>query len=321
MRFMIGILMCGAAFGQTAAGKLEFDAASVKPSAPPGNGPIAIGGRGGPGSSDPGRVNYYFASLKMLLTIAYNVKPYQISGPSWIDSERYDLTATVPEGTTKEQSSVMLQNLLAERFGVKLHHESKDLPRYELTVAKGGPKLKASAAEPDPPADRVADPPPLPKGPPPIGKDGFPQLPAGRKGTMMMMTPKGVRMAAGMSTVSSLADMLGNMLASPVVDKTGLTGVYEFTLDFSRESMQGDPLGMSPPPGKGGAGPIGVGAIVTGPGPGPAPENGPLSAADQPDAPSLFVAVQEQLGLKLEKKRGPLDLIVIDRAEKVPTEN
>jgi uncharacterized protein (TIGR03435 family) len=255
----------------------------------------------------------------MLLTIAYNIKPYQISGPSWIDSERYDVTATVPEGTTKEQSSVMLQNLLAERFGIKLHHETKDLPRYELTVAKNGPKLKPAAADPNERDD--APPPPLPNGPPPIGKDGFPQLPPGRKGMMMMMTPKGVHMATGMSTVSNLADMLGNMLASPVVDKTGLTGAYEFTLDFSRESMQGDPLGMPPPPGKGGAGPIGVGAIVTGPGPGPAPENGPASAADQPDAPSLFVAVQEQLGLKLDKKRGPLDLIVIDHAEKVPTEN
>lgn len=76
-----------------------------------------------------------------------------------------------------------------------------------------------------------------------------------------------------------------------------------------------------PPPGKGGAGPIGGGAIVTGPIPGPAPENGPATAADQPEAPSLLVAVQEQLGLKLDKKRGPLDLIVIDHAEKVPTEN
>jgi uncharacterized protein (TIGR03435 family) len=254
----------------------------------------------------------------MLLTIAYNVKPYQISGPSWIDSERYDVTATVPEGTTKEQSNVMLQNLLAERFGIKLHHESKDLPRYELTVAKGGPKLKASAAEADPPADRVAEPPPLPKGPPPIGKDGFPQLPAGRKGMMMMLTPKGFHMAAGSSTISMLTDMLGNMLASPVVDRTGLTGTYDYTLDFARDSVQGDPFGMPPPPGKGGEG-----AFVTGPGPGLGPAGaGPAGpAADQPDAPSLFVAVQEQLGLKLDKKHGPLDLIVIDHAEKVPTEN
>jgi uncharacterized protein (TIGR03435 family) len=257
----------------------------------------------------------------MLLMTAYNVKPYQISGPPWLDSERYDVTATVPEGTSKEQSNVMLQNLLADRFGVKLHHETKDLPRYELTVAKGGPKLKASAAEPEAPAAPLAEPPPLPKGPPPIGKDGFPQLPSGRKGTMMMLTPKGFHMAVGSSTISTLADMLGNMLASPVVDKTGLTGTYDYTLDFSRDSMQGDPMGMAPPPGKGG----GFGVITGGPGPAPGdgarPGDGGAPGADQPEAPSLLVAVQEQLGLRLDKKRGPLDLIVIDHAEKVPTEN
>jgi uncharacterized protein (TIGR03435 family) len=314
---MMGILVCGAAFGQTAA-KPEFDAATVKPSPPLGNGPIAIGRKGGPGSSDPGRVAYSGVTLKMLLTVAYNVKPYQISGPSWLDSERFDVTATVPEGTTKEQASVMLQNLLLDRFGIKLHHETKELPLYELTLAKNGPKLKASVADPNAPPDGA--PPEPPKGPPPIGKDGFPQLPPGRKGQMMMITPRGFHMLAGDQPVSALADMLGNMLSSPVVDKTGLTGVYDYTLDFSRDSVPGPGLpGLPPPsPGKDSAGVI---ATVPGPGPATGPAAGPVAAADQPDAPSLFVAIQEQLGLKLEKKKGPLDLIVIDQAEKVPTEN
>jgi len=315
---MMGILVCGAVFGQTA-GKLEFDAATVKPSPPLGNGAIAIQRKGGPGSSDPGRVAYNGMPLKMLLTIAYDVKPYQISGPAWLDSERFDVAGTVPEGTTKEQSNAMLQNLLLDRFGIKVHHETKELPLYELTVAKNGPKLKASVADPNVPPDGA--PPEPPKGPPPIGKDGFPQLPPGRKSQMMMVTPKGFHMMAGAQPVSALADMLGNMLSSPVLDKTGLTGTYDYTLDFSRDSVPG-PAGLPPlPPGKDGA----FGAIATGPGPGPGPSTGPgagpASAADQPDAPSLFIAIQEQLGLKLEKKKGPLDLIVIDHAEKVPTEN
>ncbi|HLH43019.1 MAG TPA: TIGR03435 family protein [Bryobacteraceae bacterium] len=300
---VMGILFCHAAFGQ-AAGKLEFEAATVKPTAPLGNGAIVIGGKGGPGSADPGRINYNGLPLKMLLATAYGVKPYQISGPAWLDSERFDVVATLPEGTTKEQSSVMLQNLLLDRFAIQLHHETKDLPLYELTVAKNGPRLKASVADPNAPPDGA--PPELPKGPPPIGKDGLPQLPPGRKGQMMMISPKGFHLMASQAAISALADNLANLLSSPVVDGTGLTGTYDYTLDFSRDSVPG-PAGLPPIP----AG-NSVGAIVPGPG---------AAAADQPDAPSLFVALQEQLGLKLEKKKGPLDLIVVDHAEKVPAEN
>ena len=316
---VMGILVCGAVFGQ-AVGKLEFDAATVKPTAPLGSGPIMIGGKGGPGSADPGRINYNGMPLKMLLAMAYGVKPYQISGPTWLDSERFDVVATVPEGTTKEQSNVMLQNLLLDRFGIKLHHETKDLPLYELTVTKNGPKLKESVADPNAPAEAPLPPPPPPGGKLPMGKDGFPQFPPGRKTQAMMISPRGFHMIAQVQPISGLADMLGNTLGTPVVDKTGLRGTYDYTLYFSRDSVPG-PAGLPPLP----AGREGGGVIATSPGPGPGPANwpgaGPVSVADQADAPSLFVAIQEQLGLKLEKKKGPLDLIVIDHAEKVPTEN
>jgi uncharacterized protein (TIGR03435 family) len=115
--------------------------------------------------------------------------------------------------------------------------------------------------------------------------------------------------------VSALADVLGNQLGTPVVDKTGLAGTFDYTLDFSRESVQGGGLlaGLPPPPPP----PPPPGGGFAGPGPGA----GPAPTGDQSEAPSLFTAVQEQLGLKLDKKRGPLDVLVIDQANKTPTEN
>ncbi len=142
-------LVCFAAgqlFGQAPDKTLTFEAASVKPAAAPvpdGRGRIMIAGpSGGPGTKDPGRIRYPFMNLKQLLTTAYDVKAYQISGPAWLDSERYDITATMAPGTTKEQFQVMLQNLLAERFKVAIHRETKELPMYSLVVAKSGSKLK-----------------------------------------------------------------------------------------------------------------------------------------------------------------------------------
>ena len=298
---VVAISVCSLAFAQKDAA-LSFEVASVKPAPPLGSGAVRIGMNGGPGTRDPGRATYDGVPLKMLLQNAYGVKPFQISGPDWLNTERYDIIATVPEGTTKEQFNVMLQNLLVERFGLEFHRETKEFPLYELTVAKNGPKMKQSAAAPP-----DAGPPEPPSGPPPIGKDGFPQMPAGRPGAMMMMRPGGIRMAATMQPMERLADMLGNQLGVPVINKTGLSGNYDYTLDFAREPGQGLP-GLPPPPppppgiGDGGPGKAGL-------------------AGDPSDAPSLLTAVQEQLGLKLEKKKGPLEVLVIDHAEKTPTEN
>jgi uncharacterized protein (TIGR03435 family) len=295
------LLLCGAALGQT---KLEFEVATVKPVA---GTPTIIGRQGGPGSRDPGRVNYTAMALKSLLSFAYGVKAFQISGPPWIASERYDITATIPEGTTKEQFAVMLQNLLLDRFKIKLHHETREFPLYELSVAKNGPKLKASVADVN---VNPNDPPP-PPGPLPKGKDGFPQLTPGRKGLIITLRPGGFHLAAMVQSMSEFSDVLSDQLASAVVDKTGLTGTYEFTLDFAPDPdfFQRQGLNPPPPPPPGGNGPAA--------GPGPAP----TAAGDPAEAPNILTAVQDQLGLKLEKKKGPLDLIVIDQAEKTPTEN
>src|SRR5580658_6614238 len=143
-----------------------FEAASVKPTAPPDrNGEVNMGTEGGPGTADPVRIQYRYLTLKTLLMTAFNVKTYRISGPAWIDTERFDIVATLPPGAAKDQLAVMLQNLPAERFKIALHRETKELPMYSLTLAKSGPKMKQSTESPAGAAP--------PRSRPRIGPDGF----------------------------------------------------------------------------------------------------------------------------------------------------
>src|ERR1700722_14167194 len=132
-----------------------FEVAFVKRSAPvtPGRGVFFGPARGGPGTSDPGQITWSYATLKGMLMTAYDVKNYQVTGPAWLDTERYEIAAKVAEGATKEQVRAMWRNLIAERFRVTLHHESKEFQVEELVIAKGGSKLKESteeASEPGP---------------------------------------------------------------------------------------------------------------------------------------------------------------------------
>jgi bla regulator protein blaR1 len=224
-------------------------------------------------------------TLKMLLHTAYDVEESQISGgPSWLSSDRYDIQAKAdssvddalrklsPEqGTLAKQR--MLQKLLSDRFKLTLSHETKDLPVYTLVVAKNGPKLQESK-------DDVS------------GANG----PRGPNGHLMRME-RGQLNGQGVP-IAFLVQQLSQQLGRNVVDKTGLKGNYDFTLqwtpDESRAAMSngGDDS-------KQGA------------------DNTPL-----PDSsgPSLFTALQEQLGLKLESQKGPVEIIAIDHIEK-PTEN
>ncbi len=299
---LVVALHCASA--QTGGGLTEFEVASIKPAAPQAVNQFRVMMRGGPGSPDPGQLTYTNVSLKNILTNAYGVKTFQISGPAWLDTDRFDLLAKIPKGATKDDLKVMLQNLLAERFKLTLHREKKDLPIYALVVAKNGPKLKEAsddaAAAPD------APPPPPPGGRVTVGKDGFPQMPKGGRGGLMMMMNNGrLRLVGNKQPVSAMTDMLSNQLGRPVVDMTGLTGKYDFTLDFMPEEgqMMKGPMGAMPPPPPG-----------AGPGPGDA-------GLDSPSPANLFTALQEQLGLKLEPKKGSIDLLVIDHIEKTPTEN
>jgi uncharacterized protein (TIGR03435 family) len=321
-----------AADAKPAEAKLEFEVASIKPSALPGgggNGVIRLGQKGGPGSGDPGRVTYTFTTILNLMADAYSVKSYQVSGgPKWLNSEQFDIVAKVPEGATKEQVQVMLQNLLAERFKLTLHRETKELPVYALVVGTKGPKLRDSTVTDTPPASdsqrkeggrgeagaqAAAPPPPLPpslRGMK-IAPDGCPEIPpvaAGRAGNFMVMTPKGECMISNGQTMDALATQLSNHFDRPVIDQTGLRGKYDLRLRYDPSSMPG-----------GRSGPV---MIKDGPGRGPA-DGDPANriAPDGEPPPTIFNALQEQLGLKLEARKGPVDLLVIDHVEKTPTRN
>ncbi len=294
----IAVFAGASVFGQ-AAESLTFEVASVKPAAPPEpGGRFFFGSRGGPGTPDPGQITWSNATLKTLLTIAYDVKPYQVNGPAWLDTERYDIIAKVPEGSTKEQVNVMWQNLLKERFGVVVHHESKEFQVDELVVAKNGSKLKETTLDPNAPAAVEA-------GPPKLDKNGSPEM--NGPGLMMLIQvgatggPVG-HMVARAQTLSQLVTTLGNQLNRPVVDKTGLTGKYDFNLEYTP-----DLSGLRLPPG-----------AALGPGPGPIPAPG--DNASEPGS-NLAAAVQQQLGLRLVGSKAKLDVVVVDKAERVPTEN
>jgi uncharacterized protein (TIGR03435 family) len=219
------------------------------------------------------------------------VKTYQVSGPAWLNTERYDIVAKVPAGATKEQVNVMWQKLLAERFGVVLHHESKEFQMEELVVDKGGSKLKETAWDPASP---------LPLGPPQRDRNGGLASP----GQVNTISPRengtSVHTVAKAQPISQLTATLTNVLNRPVLDKTGLAGKYDYTIDYVIDQGIALPL---PPPGQ------------PGPGPAAAPGN-----ANEP-GPDLAAAVQQQLGLRLVRSRAMLDVVVIDKAEKMPTAN
>ena len=262
--------------------KLEFEVATVKPAAPL-TGRVAP--RGGPGTADPERVNYTYVSMKNLLMSAYGLPINQVFGPSWIDSEHYDIVAKVPPGATKEQVNVMLQNLLADRFKLVVHRETRELPLYELVVGKNGPKIKPYVEDPNAPK-------PEPGRPFATGKDGNP-IP--RPGSLIMTMSQGKRrVTASKQSIGGspgLATVLGAELGRPVVDKTGLTGDYDYTIEFRPQ------------------------------GPNAAPPGQQIPEPNDSDAPDILVAVQEQLGLRLEAKKGPIEVVVVDRGERSPTEN
>jgi uncharacterized protein (TIGR03435 family) len=291
MRASLWILGCALAYGQ-ATQSLTFEVASVKPSPPiPPDGRVYFGpARGGPGTPDPGQISWSYAPLKSMLMTAYDVKPYQISGPAWMAAERYDVIVKVPRGATKEQVTIMWQNLLAERFGMVVHHESREFQVEELVVAKGGSKLKETAE------DLTV---PLPEGPPKL-KNGELVSP----GVVSMLfsgpSPRAHTMARA-QPISQLAVMLSNQLNRPVLDKTGLTGRYDFALDYNIGGAQ------APPP------PAGL------PGPGPAAA-APADNASDPGH-DLVAAVQQELGLRLVASKAKLDVVVVDKAEKVPAAN
>jgi uncharacterized protein (TIGR03435 family) len=190
-------------------------------------------------------------SLQNLLAQAYRVRNFQISGPGWLDSERFDIVAKLPEEAGEDQLPAMLQALLEERFKLAFHREPKTLSAYVLVPGKGGPKLSAADGE------------------------------IGGVRTTIGATR---RHLSGKVDMSYLAGLLSNLLDRPVVDMTELKGVYDVDLEWSVNDA-------------------------------------PTAAAQVDDPPSLFTVLQERLGLRLESRKAPVDIYVIDHVERVPTGN
>jgi bla regulator protein blaR1 len=272
---MAVIAMTVVAATQAPAQKPAFEVASVKPNVRGAKGVVSGGLPGGGYSLTNG-------TLEILISIAYKVRGYQISGgPTWIATDRWDIEARAPEGGVSPQAGppdstveLMLQSLLEDRFQLKIHREVKEAPVYELTVAKNGPKMKLSLDQ-----DPVA----FPAMPQPGGS-----IPRGR----IRFRPSG-QLDGNAVPVEDLVIVLSDLSGRPVINRTELKDLYDFTLEWSPELMPG----------------------LTSPG-----ENGQPAASPNTTGPSLFTALQEQLGLKLESSKGPVEVLVIDSVQK-PSEN
>ena len=269
---------------------ISFEVVSIKPALPPNGRSFRVGTRGGPGSSDPGRMMFSYVSLARLVSQAYGIYPFQLSCPDWLNTARFDITAKVPEGATKEQIPLMLQNLLADRFKLKVHQEVKNMPILELSVAKSGPKLKAASGD-------------LARqegvtGGPSLDRNGFPEIPPGRANKLVI--DGRARWQDPDAGIEQLTRMLAGELGKPVTDATGLKGRYSFSLYWMSGEMNATQLTATPD------------------------TDAASPTASTPDGllgPTIFGALRDQLGLRLEARRGPATVLDVDSAAKLPTEN
>jgi uncharacterized protein (TIGR03435 family) len=280
--------------------KIEFEVASLKASPPRDGGPMFVGCRGGPETKDPVLYTCQNMSLSNFVTFAYDISYYQLTAPEWTKEARFELRAKLPEGSTKDQLKLMMQSLLADRFKLAVHRENRDLSKFDLVVAKSGPKLKAAAEPATPKEPPSADGPRMMPGPPARDKDGYPILSPGRAGMAIMNGY--ARLYEPAITMSMFAGRIGGQLGKPVTDATGLPGKYEINIFWMAEMMRSGPLGA--PPLAPGAAPVPI-----------------ASTPDSPSGPTLQQALLDQLGLRLEAKKGPVEFLVVDHMEKAPTDN
>ena len=254
-----------------------FEVATIKPAVPfDGRRVFNFGASGGPGTKDPGRYTCDHCSLADLICQAYGLKRYQLAGPDWLGSEYFDVVAKVPDGATRDQMKLMMRSLLLERFQMASHSEQRDAPTYELVVAKNGPRLTPHV---EPPAGTEPGPPPAAgSAKDTLDKDGYPVLPSGRSGAMILNGRNTTQRIN--ESIQRLASIVSNAVGRPVTDATGLKGTYDFTLHYT---VAGLPESES---------------VVT-----------------------IFAALQQQLGLKLEAKKGTTEVLVVDHIAKVPTGN
>ena len=235
----------------------------------------------------PGGLHTESASVRLLMEIAYDLQEFQVAGgPSWIDSDGYNIDAKAEGAANKSQVWLMLQSLLEDRFHLRAHRETKERPSYTLIATKGGPKLPSpknggcwnySAGPPSEPRTAPA------QSPPPCGHP------------MGLVLASGVVVQGGDLPITEFIKLLSEIVGRPVIDKTGVIENFDVHLEFLPDDATpgihslrraGNPDGPSDPVGK----------------------------------PSIMMALQEQLGLKLESTKGPVEILVIDHVER-PSEN
>jgi uncharacterized protein (TIGR03435 family) len=256
-----------------------------------GSNPARMEATGGPGTKSPGRYICTHCPLMFLIRSAYGVPAARVTGPSWIDTALYDVAATLPPASTKDQFGRMLQSLLAERLAMRVHRVTKQVSGYDLVIAGRGPKLKRSTSSGD--ADINAS----LRAPHAKDAEGFPILPNGFDGPLYEHIPQNATMLMyrrADESMEKLADYLATTLKAPVRDRTGLQGKYETRLSYevnlSEMMLNGEPMA---PPG---------------------------SAADpQITDSTIGASLEKRLGLKLTRAKVDVDSIVIDRIEKKPS--
>ena len=292
---MLAPALLVAAYGQTS-GKAEFEVASIKTNAPqPGFHFAADAVSGGPGAADPGMFRCSKCSLATLIVKAFNLQPYQFQGKTSLNNNTYDIMAKIRTGATEEEFSAMLQNLLKDRFGLTWHFQEKKMKGYRLVVAKNGPKLKESTDASLPPA---ADP----------HRSGQAES-HNHSGAVIFGSSATYR--ATNQTIADLARVVSDQIGLPVDDETGLPGKYDISLRWSGTAAahagnhsDGAFSGGGGHPGRDGGG------------------GAPSGPAADPSGPTLFDALQQQLGLRLVPAEQALArLFVIDRVAQRPTEN
>ena len=291
MRILLAILVSVAALAQTPAARLEFEVASIKPALPPSSGgQVKVGIQ-----VDGAQVRFVYTSVKDLMAVAYGVKDYQIIAPDYVASDRYDVSAKLPEGAARSQVAAMLQSLLEDRFKLKLHHDTKEFPVYALIVGKNGLKIKETPPDPE------TDNPDPAKATVNVAASGGPSGVAVNLGNGSYFSMANNKIECKKMSMANLATMFSRFVDRPIVDLTGLKGNYDLALDFTPEDFRAMHLRSA----------ISAGVQLP-------PELRQMAEGASND--SLFVGMQS-LGLKLEQRKAPLDVLVVDHSEKTPVGN
>ncbi len=284
----IALLSAAQAPAQPPEKKLEFEVASVRPSSKDlrDAAPVALGLR-----MDGSQARIGALTLRDYIAMAYRIKSYQVVGADWIATERFDVNAKLPEGSTVDQIPGMIQSLLAERFALKFHREPKEMPVYALV--RGKPPLKLTDSQ----AEREA---PAPTGAVNISATGSAGGVAVNLGDGSSYTFAGGKFEGKKIAGRVLADVLERYTDRPIIDATGLNGTYDFSFTVTPEDYQTLLIRAA----------VNSGVFL------PPQALRLLDNGGDPLGDAL-----SQLGLKLESRKAPVDLLIVDQILRTPTDN